>query len=99
MLGPGLADGLRAQQAALPKPGRIEQALCPGAQRSAQPLANGDAETLLRPVVQRRRQMPSQQLPKQPFALAATNFGPQWQPPCKLDHAMIEQGTTGFEAH
>ena len=91
VLPPQALDRGRIEEAFLAQPRRPQQRLGPIPQRAAQPVIDGRAETLLRPVDQRGRHVPVEQPAQQRLRLPFRQTHRRRHAPREFDDVMIEE--------
>ncbi len=99
MLLPESANDLRIQQRGITQPLVVQQGLGPIAQRPAQPFAQRNTKSHLRPFDERAWNVPVQHLPQNPFCGVVTDLCIARQPPRKFDDAVIEERNARFQRH
>src|SRR5260370_37739778 len=98
MLGPFFANGLHLEEAVFPQPLLGQQGFRPIPQLTAKPAIEWNAEAGFRALDEVPGHASSEQFAKNPFSLMPAQLHGHWKPPGKLNHAMIEQWHSRFQA-
>src|SRR5207302_1858564 len=99
VFGPRLANRHRIEYALLSQFSGVKKFFNPRAKRAAEPLTQGQAKPHLRTLEKPRRDIPSQNRPKNPLHLSSTDFEVQGQSPCEFHKSIIQEWHSGFKTN